>query len=410
MRGWLAIALLWSAPLTAQLLSPGKLAKPHAELEGIGQCTKCHQLGKKIDDNNCLECHKLLAERVRAGQGYHATLKQPCADCHSDHRGLDYQMIRWIPEEFDHRLTGFPLEEAHSRLKCAQCHKERSFLGLAKTCLPCHADQHQGQLATDCLSCHDMAAWKPVPRFDHERAAFPLKGAHAQVACAKCHQQGKYQGLPFQNCRDCHQDPHKPTLGPDCQRCHRVEGWKQASQGFDHEHSAFPLRGKHAQVECAKCHQQGRFKGTPFQNCRDCHQDYHQGQFAQDCTACHEVAGWKPAALFDHQQSAFPLQGRHLQIECAKCHQQGRYRPLDQACRACHQDLHQGQFSQDCARCHVADAWTPTRFDHDRARFKLDGAHAPVQCEKCHPLEQSAEGKPFRRYRPLAATCQACHG
>ncbi|MCC7261595.1 MAG: hypothetical protein IT369_03640, partial [Candidatus Latescibacteria bacterium] len=228
MRYGLLIVLLWSMPLAAQLLSPGELAKPHAELEGLQQCTKCHTLGKRVDDGRCLECHKQLAERIRAGKGYHATLKKPCVDCHSDHRGREYQMIRWNPEQFDHAQTGYLLEEAHSRLKCAQCHKERSYLGLSRACLPCHTDQHQGQLSAECLTCHTMAAWKPAARFDHAKSAFPLQGQHAQVECAKCHQQGKYKGLPFQQCRDCHQDPHRPSLGNDCQRCHTVAGWKGA--------------------------------------------------------------------------------------------------------------------------------------------------------------------------------------
>lgn len=407
----LILALLWALPLAAQLLSPGELAGPHAELEGLSQCTKCHALGKKVDEGRCLDCHKALAERIRAGKGYHANLKKACIDCHSDHRGRQYQMIRWTPEQFDHAQAGYALEEAHSRLRCAQCHKERSYLGLSPACLPCHTDQHQGQLSADCLGCHTMAAWKPAARFDHARSAYPLQGRHAQVACAKCHLEGKYKGLPFQQCRDCHQDAHRPSLGNDCQRCHTVAGWKEASQGFDHERTGYPLRGRHAQVACAKCHLEGKFKGLPFQQCRGCHQDYHQGQFSQDCADCHAVEAWKPAARFDHGRSVFPLQGKHLQVECAKCHPQGRYRPLPQQCRDCHQDIHQGQFAQDCALCHGAGDWKPaTLFDHQRAAYQLDGAHARVLCEQCHLLEQSAEGKEFRRYRPLAATCQACHG
>ena len=30
---------------TAQVLSPGQLAEPHAELEGVRHCTGCHEAG-----------------------------------------------------------------------------------------------------------------------------------------------------------------------------------------------------------------------------------------------------------------------------------------------------------------------------------------------------------------------------
>jgi len=52
-----------------------------------------------------------------------------------------------------------------------------------------------------------------------------------------------------------------------------------------------------------------------------------------------------------------------------------------------------------------------TRFDHDRdAKFRLAGAHERVPCRKCHPEGRTADGKPQTLYKPLAVTCQSCHG
>ncbi|MFA6110005.1 MAG: hypothetical protein WDA75_14655, partial [Candidatus Latescibacterota bacterium] len=76
----------------------------------------------------------------------------------------------------------------------------------------------------------------------------------------------------------------------------------------------------------------------------------------------------------------------------------------------CHEDRHQGQLVQDCGSCHAEQAWTPVPFDHDSARFRLDGAHVGVPCERCHLQEQTAAGARFRRYRPLAVDCGSCHG
>ncbi|MBK9690725.1 MAG: hypothetical protein IPO73_03400, partial [Gemmatimonadetes bacterium] len=39
-------------------VSPGPLAKPHAELEGTLKCTKCHGGGNAGMKERCLSCHK----------------------------------------------------------------------------------------------------------------------------------------------------------------------------------------------------------------------------------------------------------------------------------------------------------------------------------------------------------------
>ncbi|NKB68296.1 MAG: hypothetical protein GKR89_14635 [Candidatus Latescibacteria bacterium] len=465
--------LLWvHGAAEAQLISPGKLAQDHAELEGFTNCTQCHTLGEKVPDGKCLACHETLAARIEAEKGYHATFTQTCVECHSDHRGRDYQLIRWEPEEFDHELAGYPLEEAHADLECKQCHTTESFLGLSQDCLSCHEDEHSGQLSTNCLDCHTFVDWQPVKFdheqadfklrgkhveldcaqchpdglfkgiefaqcsdchedqhrgqfaadctschgvdgwvpsfFDHETARFKLRGKHVEVDCQQCHQGGLYRPLDFQDCSACHQDIHQPSLGTDCQRCHTVSGWTEASDFFDHQTTQFPLEGAHQQVNCEQCHQQHVFRGTPFAECRDCHEDYHEGQFTQDCASCHEVAQWVPS-FFDHEQSRFKLRGGHVGLDCVQCHSEGHYKPMETACMACHTGPHQGQFADDCSACHTVELWEVADFDHDRTAFRLEGAHAGVACEKCHALETASDGSGFRRFKPLAMECQDCH-
>ena len=401
----------------AQLLSPGKLAEDHAELEGLSNCTQCHTLGEKIPDEKCLACHEDLAARIAADKGYHATVEQQCVECHSDHKGRAFQMIRWQPDEFDHDLTGYILEDAHATLECKSCHTTESYLGLSQDCLSCHEDEHRGQLHNNCLNCHTFVDWEPV-KFDHDQAEFQLRGQHVEVECAECHPDGAYKPLEFQECVDCHTDQHEPSLGLNCEKCHNVNGWQQASDGFDHQKTRFPLKGKHRQVECEQCHQLDQFKGIPFAECRDCHTDQHDGQFAQDCVSCHGETGWKPTS-FEHERSRFKLRGQHVEVACAECHPQGNYKPLETACMACHADPHQGQFAiedpewghftVDCGLCHTVEQWVAVNFDHDRSAFKLDGAHVEVSCEKCHLLETDADGSSFRRFKPLPMQCQDCH-
>jgi hypothetical protein len=60
-------------------------------------------------------------------------------------------------------------------------------------CVGCHQSPHGNQFANrpggdKCESCHSAEAFAPATRFDHDRdTKFPLRGGHANVACAKCH-------------------------------------------------------------------------------------------------------------------------------------------------------------------------------------------------------------------------------
>lgn len=85
-------------------------------------------------------------------------------------------------------------------------------------CIDCHDNPHGAQFDDrvdrgECRSCHGIEAFVPAEAFDHVTLpAFPLSGAHAGVACAKCHPErtnadGKrevvYRPIAHQ-CQDCH--------------------------------------------------------------------------------------------------------------------------------------------------------------------------------------------------------------
>jgi len=43
-------------------------------------------------------------------------------------------------------------------------------------------------------------------------------------------------------------------------------------------------------------------------------------------------------------------------------------------------------------RCHAYDNWKAVKFDHNKSAFKLDGKHAKVACSGCHkPIEKDGE-------------------
>ncbi len=123
------------------------------------------------------------------------------------------------------------------------------------------------------------------------------------------------------------------------------------------------------------------------------------------CSACHGTSGWRPVT-FDHSQTGFPLEGRHLAASCSACHKSSDFKaPVPTSCAACHQDVHTGEFSTRCASCHDARDWV-SRFDanaHQRTNFPLTGRHAAIACEECH-LEQRDH-----RFTRATLDCIACH-
>ena len=107
-----------ASPAFAQLISPGKLSAPHAQMEGIAHCTDCHQLRERgIVDAKCLACHTPLARLMQEGTGYHTRLRdRNCAECHKEHFGEQFRIVRLDTVKFDHRETGYTLEGRHADL------------------------------------------------------------------------------------------------------------------------------------------------------------------------------------------------------------------------------------------------------------------------------------------------------
>ncbi|MCK5677809.1 MAG: hypothetical protein KAH72_04975, partial [Flavobacteriaceae bacterium] len=187
-------------------ISPGDLSQAHAELEGMSNCTLCHDLGEKVSNEKCLDCHDEIQSLLDQNSGYHANskvVKKDCFECHNDHHGRKFDMIRFDEDNFDHDLTGYELEGNHEVIDCRKCHepdniqsreikkRKNTFLGLEEKCLSCHDDYHQETLSSnDCVSCHDMEAFKPASKFDHDETDYKLIGEHKSVDCKECHEIG----------------------------------------------------------------------------------------------------------------------------------------------------------------------------------------------------------------------------
>ena len=349
-------------------------------------CASCHVNNVfKGTPTACVSCH--ADPEVHRGQ-----FGTDCVACHTT--------STWKGVTFDHNQTAFRLTGAHSKVACASCHVNNVYKGTPTACVSCHADPqvHRGQFGTNCASCHTTSTWKGVT-FDHSRTAFPLTGAHTKVVCASCHVNNVYKGTPTA-CVSCHADPevHRGKFGTSCASCHTTSTWKGVT--FDHNRTAFPLTGVHTKVDCANCHVNNVYKGTPTA-CVSCHADpeVHRGQFGTNCASCHTTDTWK-GVTFNHNQTAFPLTGAHVNVGCASCHVNNVYKGTATACVGCHADpeVHRGQFGTNCNACHSTSRWTGAVFKH--TAFPLNhGSRTPVPCATCHP-----DSGNYKSY-----TCYGCH-
>jgi hypothetical protein len=361
-------------------------------------CADCHQ-GKyelPFDTSNCVNCHfTLQADFTRT----HAL--EFGANCLNCHDGLET-----LASNFDHNLIQFQLTGQHAQAGCAECHLNALSIAdlrsAPQNCFSCHQsdDKHNSQLGENCEACHTAEGWGQV-KIDHSLFAFQLTGAHINISCESCHQNGLYKGAP-QDCFSCHQkdEPHANRFGSDCSACHTTDAWQPAK--FDHNLAAFQLTGAHVNVACEACHQNGTYQGTP-QDCYSCHRakDKHNGQFGVNCAACHTTSTWQ-GAVFDHNLSAFKLTGSHINVACVNCHQNGIYQGTPQDCYSCHRakDKHNGQFGANCAACHTTSTWQGAAFDHNMSNFPLTGDHASLACVRCHGNGQ---------YSGISSACVSCH-
>jgi hypothetical protein len=458
----LCACLLGARGASAQI-SPGPLSKAHSSLHGTTQCSSCHQFGASTPTFRCLDCHKEIAESLAQKHGYHANLQmgnpngKDCVRCHLEHNGEDFHLIHWDvpPQKFDHKLTGYKLEGKHAPLACEKCHTPthmfpayqpliknkdltKSYMGLSATCTPCHTDPHKGQLGNDCTKCHNVESWKAAKDFDHSKTRYPLTGLHIKVACEKCHKAdtpggpARYNDMKFSKCSDCHLDPHKGEFKKACDSCHTTSGWKNMLPGFDFDHSKtkYPLLGKHQEVSCVACHLNGDFKKEiPFAQCVDCHKpDPHKGQFEArpkkgECAECHTLDGWKPSlfGVNEHDTSQYPLKGKHIKVDCAKCHipagKDTIYKVKFAQCTDCHKDAHDNQFAaapnnNRCENCHTVVDFHRTTYTiakHRSSRFALTGAHVAVACGDCHKLGMGGRTDKILPFHFEDRTCTSCH-
>jgi rare lipoprotein A (peptidoglycan hydrolase) len=228
--------------------------------------------------------------------------------------------------------------------------------------------------------------------------------------------------------------------------------WAQPStRTFNHTNTGFPLLGAHLPQQCADCHVNGVFKGTP-RDCASCHtpgarlamnnvvKPQQHFSTALSCDSCHSTVSFT-GAKFNHL-GATPS-------TCANCHNTvnatGKppgHIPTTASCSTCHRtsgwlpatSMDHSQFTSatvcsnchngssatgksvshiptalNCTSCHSTTAWKPTQWNHTQS---------PVtnQCSTCHSgAYPPADGKTSNHipYQQVAssssANCDSCH-
>lgn len=274
-------------------------------------------------------------------------------------------------------------------------------------CALCHSPQSTKPINESCLSCHKSI----------EQQLLNKKGYHYKTAEANKN-----------NCVKCHIE-------------HRGKNNKIIifdEDKFDHSTVGYKLTGKHKEISCYSCHNENyiqkdkllfdkninlkrTYQGLPTK-CIDCHEnDYHKEQLVtENCQECHNTTSFKDVEReFNHDDTKYPLEGKHKNVECSKCHKpvnninlsgklerQLQYKKLKfDKCSNCHSDTqHEGFFTNNCERCHTVDGFDKIIFDkstHASKRFELKDGHSKVDCKKCHGEKTNL--------MPKDKSCVSCH-
>lgn len=248
--------------------------------------------------------------------------------------------------------------------------------------------------------------------------------------CDKCHDAGD-KNRQAKLCMSCHD--HKNIRGEvragtgfhgrlpssqqnECKHCHSEHKGRDAKvvllnkATFDHNRTDFKLKGEHRKTSCNSCHKPEKKYSEAPTKCYDCHKDddVHDGKQGKKCESCHAPASWKKTA-FDHDETDFPLKGRHKDTICSACHINQKYKDTPKQCYSCHQinDAHRGELGKKCDSCHTPKAWDKVSFDHNKKTdFKLYGKHTKAACTSCHKPGSMKNGKVKKE---MPKKCYGCH-
>lgn len=112
---------------------------------------------------------------------------------------------------------------------------------------------------------------------------------------------------------------------------------------------------------------------------------------------------------FDHDTTAFRIQGAHQIAQCGDCHNRGQFAATPVNCNGCHiaggsvaasaKPAFHMLTTSSCDSCHTEFGWVPTT--------EVDHNEVLGSCSSCHN-NRVALGKPLN-HLPTTADCGSCH-
>ena len=267
-------------------------------------------------------------------------------------------------------------------------------------------------------------------------------------SCTVCHSSDK--GVDDNACLKCH-DALKLRIDENlgyhkdkkdsCATCHSEHNGRDYLvmrldfKTFDHKKDAdYELLGKHQSVSCEECHPNS--DSTSYilgekNQCINCHESKHDVKYDDSCSVCHTNNNFiemKPRALEhkfivpntekskwtfntkkkNHSQeiknSYFELKGVHKNLECLQCHENYIFDTNRKNCNDCHIDPHKNELGESCEKCHsetedkrFSDIAIFNHNDKKFSNFKLDGAHANLDCNECHDTDKQKNDFKYNR-------------
>jgi hypothetical protein len=311
---------------------------------------------------------------------------------------------------FNHSATLFPLEGAHVRVPCENCHKPGlPTKGLPRTCNFCHVGGAMRATTyappthipfpptQSCSDCHTQISWSPA-RMRHT--------SEMSGQCGRCHNNSQAHGKP---------PSHLPTTA-SCDACHTTGAWTP-TKAVMHDGSTVG--------RCSTCHNGRTASGKP---------PFHVPTTAQ-CDTCHTSTVTWANALYTHDPSTWgrcsschnynTARGKganHIPTnsQCDTCHTSQitftavtmNHTGLNGQCSTCHGGAYLAQNAQtkpanhvattaQCDTCHRSTtSWATVSYTHD--------ATAVGRCSSCHVAGGGGLAKPSTHI-PTSLQCDTCH-
>ncbi len=314
-------------------------------------------VGKYGQEREYMSQDKPLSEKEKASLPLH---KMDCMDCHNrpthvytpPDRAIDLAMnngaiardLPWIKKTTAEALMApYPdMETADKQIRDAV------FNFYAKN-YPALYQERMADIQNAVATVTDIYNRSVFPKMKVDWKTYPDNIGHRNwPGCFRCHD-GR------------HATKDGKTLTRECTACHTMpqrgplEALGAQPPVTDETWHPFPLKGRHAEVLCNRCHSPGI---RPKLDCAGCHKLDTAAPMMSDCTACHTAPGVK-LPLADCKSCHEGLgglhkRGGHPDASCTDCHGRHVWKVAARdACLGCHEDRKAHNAPKPCGECHA---------------------------------------------------------